>query len=777
MMEKNSGLWTNCLYRMVNAAILVLLCLLGVSKYLGIAKLQVWYLGIGLIAIIFMAGMNYLRFRGRFLLVLGFGSLFIIAVLVTGIEEGIAFLNGYISWLFKGELLREEWQTAFEILQVAFVAFCGYLFEMAAERYFVMKGITACALAIELLVCLIAKRQLAHSSVVFTIWYVIMVYIEWTGNGWKKVRSRGVKSLMLWITPFALGFLILMLLMPAPKEAYKWPLVRNCYEKVREVFIIIGQNILKGDGEDFGITMSGFSEEGDLQGNIRENNQEVMIMKGERGLITNVYLVGKVFDSFDGREWKQNNTDITEERLVDTLETLYAVERYEGQFVHNYIYETKLRIRYQYFNSEYVFTPLKSYRVNSLKKKFSLHQMGGNQMFDEKMGYGTEYEVNFYQINVDHPQFYHFLEESQNDNQELWKETTKRFSDSQGNKVSFEDLETYRESVYRNYLPETTLSPEVKAYLEEITKAADTDVDKLKAVEKELSTFAYTKSPGKIPFHVNSQEDFMDYFLLDSREGYCTYYATAFVLLARELGIPARYVQGFCVPAHGSKEVIVYSAKAHAWPEVYIKGVGWIPFEPTPGYQEVRYTPWEMQESNESEAPAAGTGIHYWGEQEEGRTQPPEPPEPEMPEQESRNMDRIWKVLGYTALLILSVCILMFLADSLIGRYHYYRKNAEEKFRAEIVRNLRILTMLGFSRAEKETLQELQNRAEFLEQGESEYQFIKYYEEVLYGNRTVTDAMTNTVKQEQRKLLNKMKQQKGKAYIIYRIRLYLVRYR
>ena len=38
---------------------------------------------------------------------------------------------------------------------------------------------------------------------------------------------------------------------------------------------------------------------------------------------------------------------------------------------------------------------------------------------------------------------------------------------------------------------------------------------------------------------------------------------------------------------------------AHAWPEVYIKGIGWLPFEPTPGYEELRYTPWEMREKKD----------------------------------------------------------------------------------------------------------------------------------------------------------------------------------
>ena len=39
---------------------------------------------------------------------------------------------------------------------------------------------------------------------------------------------------------------------------------------------------------------------------------------------------------------------------------------------------------------------------------------------------------------------------------------------------------------------------------------------------------------------------------------------------------------------------------AHAWPEVYIEGIGWLPFEPTPEYEEIRYTPWKMKEKKDN---------------------------------------------------------------------------------------------------------------------------------------------------------------------------------
>lgn len=104
-----------------------------------------------------------------------------------------------------------------------------------------------------------------------------------------------------------------------------------------------------------------------------------------------------------------------------------------------------------------------------------------------------------------------------------------------------------------------------------MTEQEDSDIGKLRKLEKALSAYDYTLSPGMIPEEVQNVSDFLDYFLLEKKEGYCTYFATAFVLLARAEGIPARYVQGYCVPMK-TQEVQVYNTMAHAWPEAYVEG-------------------------------------------------------------------------------------------------------------------------------------------------------------------------------------------------------------
>jgi TgpA N-terminal domain/Transglutaminase-like superfamily len=72
-------------------------------------------------------------------------------------------------------------------------------------------------------------------------------------------------------------------------------------------------------------------------------------------------------------------------------------------------------------------------------------------------------------------------------------------------------------------------------------------------------------------------------FLTKSRRGYCQQFAFAMAVMARLLGIPSRVVVGYTqgIP-QGDDRWLVKTSDAHAWPELYFKGAGWLRFEPTP---------------------------------------------------------------------------------------------------------------------------------------------------------------------------------------------------
>ncbi len=111
-----------------------------------------------------------------------------------------------------------------------------------------------------------------------------------------------------------------------------------------------------------------------------------------------------------------------------------------------------------------------------------------------------------------------------------------------------------------------------------------TPYQKAVAIRKYLTgNFTYTLTPSEVPPDV----DFVEHFF-NTREGYCTYYASAMVMMARTAGIPARYVTGFGltqadIPAQSEVISFTYFAlnsTAHAWAELYFEGIGWVDFDP-----------------------------------------------------------------------------------------------------------------------------------------------------------------------------------------------------
>ncbi len=104
--------------------------------------------------------------------------------------------------------------------------------------------------------------------------------------------------------------------------------------------------------------------------------------------------------------------------------------------------------------------------------------------------------------------------------------------------------------------------------------------------------------------------DITDYFLFELQRGYCDYYATAFVVLARSAGIPARFASGFAVGSWDPTRMsfLITEGEAHSWPEVYFPDYGWIPFEPTAGRPEL-VRPVEAPVAAGGNAPAAQTPV------------------------------------------------------------------------------------------------------------------------------------------------------------------------
>ncbi len=123
------------------------------------------------------------------------------------------------------------------------------------------------------------------------------------------------------------------------------------------------------------------------------------------------------------------------------------------------------------------------------------------------------------------------------------------------------------------------LSPEIVALAKRITANASTPYDMADAITNYLRiNITYSTTVGKPP----AGRDPLEWFLFDSKRGFCNYYATAEVIMLRAVGIPARMTVGFAQGEFESPDYyVVRQRDLHAWPEVYFPGVGWVEFEPT----------------------------------------------------------------------------------------------------------------------------------------------------------------------------------------------------
>lgn len=123
-----------------------------------------------------------------------------------------------------------------------------------------------------------------------------------------------------------------------------------------------------------------------------------------------------------------------------------------------------------------------------------------------------------------------------------------------------------------------------------ITENVITPYEQVRAIEqylKEDGGFRYSTSEAA---YIPEGRDYVDHFLFDSKVGYCDNYSTAMVVLCRALGIPTRWAKGFNsgeqVTSEGETYYEVTNANAHSWPEVYFADYGWVPFEPTPSFDQ-----------------------------------------------------------------------------------------------------------------------------------------------------------------------------------------------
>jgi hypothetical protein len=222
-----------------------------------------------------------------------------------------------------------------------------------------------------------------------------------------------------------------------------------------------------------------------------------------------------------------------------------------------------------------------------------------------------------------------------------------------------------------------------------ITNGVPGEYDKCRVIESYLRQYSYKTDAvgGHDPLSTMNtpagMADIADRFLFETGAGYCVHYTSSMVMLLRLSGIPARAVSGYryVYPFKKADAYEVSGDCAHIWPEAYIRGVGWVPFEPTSAYRTAEEYTWHRKPSAaENDSQSAYV--------------PPIPAPTQIPEAPDNKetagslsgmtLDQAMQIALPTALSILITLALLILGTLSAARLRYLRAAPEKKLAMDV---------------------------------------------------------------------------------------------
>lgn len=312
-------------------------------------------------------------------------------------------------------------------------------------------------------------------------------------------------------------------------------------------------------------------------------------------------------------------------------------------------------------------------------------------------------------------------------------------------RIDGDDPEEVRELYLQ--LPDD-LPERVVTLTEEIVEGEDNRYDKAKAVEQYFSGngFEYQTTDVSVP---DEGKDYVDQFLFETQLGYCDNYSTSMAVMLRALDIPTRWVKGFTSGEEVDKtddDRSVYevtNGNAHSWVEVYFPGVGWVPFEPTQGFD--NYAEFEEEEVESDDNLDTGEDREYpdMGLEDQGPNFLEELDD--VAEQTSSGTGKYRAQLSelitlkvfMISVVVLVMVMIVYKKLSRLQNYYflwYYRVIGQDsRYTAAYQRLLWILANDGLSRDEGETLREYAKRMDLMLNSQAMSKLTKTYEEIYYG--------------------------------------------
>lgn len=636
------------------------------------------------------------------------------------------------------------------VLWIFLIALAGYGLGRLIAGYTAAKRILLFFLAAGGIAVMVTETEIGKAPAAFGLMLVLFLVAEEVQRYWKKSGYSEPKVHLVSIAPFLLLLSLLVYKIPAPQNPYDWSFAVSIWQRASDFFSQLSYKIIFHTEE---YNTIGFTGTGTMHGKQHKTEEEVMLFTDNGRTPEIVYLTGTVLDHFDGRKWTAENELEDSVRALDTFEFMCAVNKKDPRYSIDYYQNSNATLQSLFHNTHYLFMPQKTFLTEKTLGEMAFSETWDSVTTKKIIPYKAEYKVSSLWLNQGTPLFRELLLLAEPITEEDWGKLLSSKRLTAENELSYAHYTEYVGKTKEIYTKAPVLSGEVEELLEQLFAGAGTDLERLERLEAWLHSMNYNRAAEKLPEQVNSPEEFLDYFLLGSQEGYCVHYATTFTLVARALGFPVRYVQGFYFARKGADHVMVRSEMAHAWPEVYFENVGWIRFEPTPGFE--KSEGWALR-ARENSGSGTGSGTPYVPFEviptpEQTPTRPSKAPEEKKP------FD--YRTVSFPAACSVAFLLCYLLIVRIVNAYRYRRMDLAGKALFLCRKNRKMLRRLGYKQGANETFEEYRQRLD------SQFvhtipEFLSVYEQLVYSEGEITEEMLKMVEASHKELAGQVRKKR-----------------
>lgn len=357
-----------------------------------------------------------------------------------------------------------------------------------------------------------------------------------------------------WRTLIPVGLIVALALVLVPNQGLTWEPLANAAQAVRGVF----EDYFRFTHEriPFTINTEGYNHAAEIDGEISSQlggpanpaSDPVMTVTSD----ADVLLRGSIRRTYTGHSWEDADAkarylfhDFTRSRVREHVFSMHDNDAFD---------EVNLNVNFLRQGTSSLFVPSRLEEIGMDMENALYYNSIGEIFLSRPVEEGDSYSLTGYRAT---------------DEAAVRQAVIDAMDDKDGN--------------YEDVLASCLQLPEgieegVYSLAIELTANADNPFDKAAAIRYWLqSNCVYTLEPD----YPSYDRDFVSQFVLDSREGYCSYFASAMTVMCRIAGVPARYVEGYSVKA--GEDVVITGEDAHAWTEVYFNGIGWVSFDPGNG--------------------------------------------------------------------------------------------------------------------------------------------------------------------------------------------------